>query len=180
MTHFLPYGTKMLGQNPPTRGRPRRSTAPGFHLLALAALCRCRSVRHMADVLSEDLGRHIAHPTVAEWLRRDLPRLARPSIALRGSPSALAVSVAYLLFRREPARSIALARLLRREQYVVRVDRTAGEFTVLAEVIYVDRFSLDGIVERFEPDAVCEVTVRHDRLPKVLRQIGLDRRALPG
>ena len=80
--------------------------------------------------------------------------------------------VVYLMFRRDPARAVALSRVLAREPLVSRVERWAGEVNVVAEVMTLNQEQLDKLIERFEPDQIEEVLTRVDRIRVPLRNLG--------
>lgn len=152
-------------------GRPRKADLPGFDLVALAAFSRRRSQQALAERIGSDLGTDLHQPTVRTWLLRRLPGLARPTVSIK-RPGALGLRLVYMMFRREPARAAALARVLARERLVSRVERWAGEVNVVAEVMARDQQQLDDLVERFEPDEIHEVVTRVERSRVPLRHLG--------
>jgi hypothetical protein len=156
------------------RGRPGKVELAGFELLALAAFARPGSQKVLGDRIGADLGTTVHQPTVRNWLLRRLPRLARPTVSIK-RPDDLGLRLAYLMFRREPARAIALARVLAREPLVSRVERWAGEVNVVAEVMTCHQEQLDALVERFEPDEVHELVSRVERARVPLRNLGRER-----
>jgi hypothetical protein len=168
----------MTGQSIPRRGRPRKADLAGFELLALAAFARPCSQQVLGDRMGADLGATVHQPTVRDWLLRRLPRLARPTVSIK-RPDELGLRLAYLMFRREPARAVALARVLAREPLVSRVERWAGEINVVAEVMTRDQEQLDALVERFEPDEVHELVSRVERARVPLRNLGREQARSP-
>jgi hypothetical protein len=116
---------------------------------------------------------------VRSWLLTRLPRLARPSVSIK-QPGDLGLRVVYLMFRRDPARAVALSRVLAREPLVSRVERWAGEVNVVAEVMTLNQEQLDKLIERFEPDQIEEVLTRVDRIRVPLRNLGSQLAATSG
>jgi hypothetical protein len=171
----------MHGRTPGLRGRPAKTAAPAFRLLALAWSARHLSQEHLAERVNADLAQassgpppeplSVTQPAVGRWLRSDFPRLARPTVSIK-RPEMLGLRIACMLFRREPARARDLIRLLLREPLVSRVEYWRGEHNVFAEVIALDTREIDELVERFEPEVVYEQLERHERTRGVLRRLG--------
>jgi hypothetical protein len=153
------------------KGRPAKSESLAFQLLALAAHARRLSQEGIRDRMNTALAPDsISQPTVGKWIREALPSLATPTAAIH-RPDDLGLRVTYLLFKRKPALALKLIGLLRREPLVSRVEQLRGEMNVFAEVITSDSRGVDDLVERYEPDSLCEVVDRSDRLPDVLEHL---------
>jgi hypothetical protein len=153
------------------RGRPSKISRPEFTLLALAAFARRGSQEQLAARIASDLGESVSQPSVRAWLLGSLPRLARPTVALK-RPDRVGVRIGCLLFRVPPGRARALSRRLSREPLVSRVDRWRGEVNVFAEVVALDPEELEDLIERYEPDAVYDVIERNERCRVPLRELG--------
>lgn len=171
----------MTGRETRRRGRPRKTAAPAFQLLALAQLARRVSQERLAQQVSAEIARaspppppeplSVTQPAVHRWLRSDYPRLARPTVSLK-RPEDLGLRVACVLFRRPPARALALVQLLGREPSVSRVEHCRGDFNVAAELLVLDTRDIDDFVQRYEPDAIYELLERREQTRAVLRRLG--------
>ena len=162
----------MGGQIARRRGRPRKTASRAFRLLVLAGFARPLSQERLAAQVSAALGDDsVSQPTVGKWLHYELARFARPTVAIK-RPDDLEIRVAFLLFRRAPARAIPLMRTLARELHVSRVERWRGDVSVFAEVIALDERAIDDVIARYEPDAVYQLIERRERARVALRRVG--------
>lgn len=147
-----------------TRNRTRRK--PWFRLAILAASIGSTSLEQTAKRVSW-LSKEVSRHPVSDFMSQDFSIFARRTLAIKDF-DAVSLRCELLFFRRTPGNALWLARTLRRERFVARVDRVAGTYVVLAEVLAPTRAEVDAIVERFEPDERLLLESRHDFLRRAL------------
>ena len=149
-----------------------------FQLAALGALTGTATSSRAAQRLSR-LGYVASRPTVGTFREQAFPILAKPSVTIK-RPADLGVVSELFLFRRRPATVPWLARQLKKDPSIVRIDRLRGEYQLCAEVLCSDNAELDSLVERFEPDLQLLIQERSDRVRRGLLRVAARARELGG